>query len=164
MSSQLFEDNEFPYSPSIAEPPQTNQATANPEVPEHAETIPDEGIDSEESLGETGMVANALIAENSNEFGEAVEDEGTLWSSDQTTADAYVFEFTMPKQQLEKYIRNPKENAQLLQKAAKKSHTEVQYKNLNKGKKLTAGLRQTQCRKSFEAEFIPLEYFRHVGF
>ena len=137
ISSQMFEEQirSPSYSPSIAEEHPRERETADLEVPEH-ETIPIEGNDSVESFGEAGIVVNVLIAENSNEFGEAVEDEGTLWSNSQTTADAYVFEFTMPKQQLERYIRNPKENAQLLQKAAKKSHTEVQYKNLNEEEKI----------------------------
>ena len=67
---------------------------------------------------------------------ESVLDEGTLWSKrenhEDTKADLCKIEFDVPKQQLTRFLMNPCLYATEIAKAAKKTHTEVQYSQLTK--------------------------------
>ena len=77
---------------------------------------------------------HVYIVEGVNDNGEAVYDQGTLWSEESCQiAEAQVcsFEFVVPVKALEKFCRNPCYHAEALNKAAKKTHTEVQYKHLS---------------------------------
>ena len=68
----------------------------------------------------------------------AVDDRGTLWSEEASLeAEAHVcsFELVVPMKKLEKFCKNPCLNAEVLNRAAKKTHTEVQYRNLTKEEK-----------------------------
>ena len=81
------------------------------------------------------MVVNACVVEGIG--AEGVSDKGTLWSEESLTADAQVcsFEFAAPVKTLEKFCKNPCFHAEALNKAAKKTHTEVQYRQLNSEEK-----------------------------
>ena len=113
-----------------------NDPTAgrNPEEEETTPEWPDNAPNPLESNGDS-MVVNACVVEGIG--AEGVSDKGTLWSEESLTADAQVcsFEFAAPVKTLEKFCKNPCFHAEALNKAAKKTHTEVQYRQLNSEEK-----------------------------
>ena len=89
--------------------------------------------DEEPVVNDTGVIYNASLIEHAVYNGDCVitEDDETLWSaSDDRTEDCCAFEFLMPVQQLKQYSHKPREALAMIASAAKKSHTEVTYKNL----------------------------------
>ena len=91
---------------------------------------PDNEVNPSESVGDS-MVVNAYVVEGIGEQG--VSDKGTLWSEESLNAEAQVcsFKFTVPVKTLEKLCKNPCFHAEALNKAAKKTHTEVHYHQLS---------------------------------
>lgn len=84
------------------------------------------------------MVVNACIIESVGPALKGVDDKGTPWSDESSSiADAQFcsVELVVPVKALEKFMKNPCFNAQVLNKAAKKTHTEVQYRNLTEDEK-----------------------------
>ena len=78
-------------------------------------------------------MVNACVVEGVSQ--EGVSDRGTLWS-DESLEEAEVqfcrFEFVVPVKTLEKFCKNPCYHAEALNRAAKKTHTEVHYRQLTK--------------------------------
>eukprot|EP00435_Cladocopium_sp_Y103_P067582 s130_g30.t1 len=101
-----------PYSPSIA---------------------PDDETGEPESAAHAGVIYNASLIEPAADEGDCiVADDETLWrAQDDPIEDCCTFEFLVPVQQLQQYRHKPKEALALIANAAKKTHTEVTYKNLN---------------------------------
>ena len=91
---------------------------------------PDNEVNPSESVGDS-MVVNAYVVQGIGEQG--VSDKGTLWSEDSLNAEAQVcsFELTVPVKTLEKFCKNPCFHAEALNKAGKKPHTEVHYRQLS---------------------------------
>ena len=82
------------------------------------------------------VVHNALIVEQVCASDVVQEDDGTLWTAqDEHVEDACFFEFLVPVQQIQQFRNNPKVVTALIASAAKKSHAEVSYKNLNQTEK-----------------------------
>eukprot|EP00435_Cladocopium_sp_Y103_P005105 s4875_g1.t1 len=85
-----------------------------------------------EHLDDAGVIYNASLIEPALDGGDCIfSDDETLWKAeDNPEEDCCTFEFLAPVQQLHQYRRNPKEAIAMLASAAKKSHSEVTYKNL----------------------------------
>ena len=69
---------------------------------------------------------------------QGVDDKGTIWSMEASEiAEAHFcsFEFVVPMKMLEKFCKNPCLHAEAMNKAAKKSHTEVNYRNLTESER-----------------------------
>ena len=122
-----------------------NAEQSNPGAEDTAAEVPTGsdygGIHNPESeqVGDSLMVHNAFITEVNIAGTESVLDEGTLWSKrenhEDTKADFCKIEFDVPKQQLTRFLMNPCLHATEIAKAAKKTHTEVQYSRLTKEEK-----------------------------
>ena len=93
-----------------------------------------------ENSGETiaepndvGVIYNATLIEPALDKGDCiVEDDSSFWSTKDTQKENFcAFEFSAPLQQIRKYRNHPEESIVLLANAAKKSHAEVSYRNLN---------------------------------
>eukprot|EP00435_Cladocopium_sp_Y103_P007634 s5613_g2.t1 len=81
-------------------------------------------------------VYNASLVENSVGNDILVEDDGVAWSqSEQPDRACASFAFEVPQQQLQKFLKRPKEHLPCLTVAAKKSRSEVVYSDLNKEEK-----------------------------
>ena len=135
-------ENSIEYPPGldvsqipVIDPNADEELEGQPETNDPVEPI--EPTNPSESIGDS-MVVNACIVEGVNDRGEAVYDQGTLWSEESCQiAEAQVcsFEFVVPVKALEKFCRNPCYHAEALNRAAKKTHTEVQYKHLSAAEK-----------------------------
>ena len=92
----------------------------------------EEGPPQNEPINVTETVYNVNIIEPGEDGVYLQGDSDTLWEAPTETAyNACSFEFTMPKQQVLKYIKKPDLHTAHLTSAAKKSHSEVQYHKLN---------------------------------
>ena len=92
----------------------------------------EEGPPQNEPINVTETVYNVNIIEPGEDGVYLQGDSDTLWEAPTETAyNACSFEFTMPKQQVLKYIKKPDLHTAYLTSAAKKSHSEVQYHKLN---------------------------------
>ena len=113
----------------------------DPAAEEELKEAPAEGLERGEetceSKGDSAMFHICMI-EGVDTNQPAVHDRGTLWSEEASLeAEAHVcsFELVVPMKTLEKFCKNPCLNAEVLNRAAKKTHTEVQYRNLTKEEK-----------------------------
>ena len=88
---------------------------------------------------DAGVIYHANIIEPAcDDCGDCIllADDETLWKDgDDPQGDCCQFEWEVPVQQLHKYRTHPEEAVALLANAAKKSHAEVQYKNLTREEK-----------------------------
>ena len=92
----------------------------------------EEGPPQDEPINVTETVYNVNIIEPGEDGVYLQGDSDTLWEAPTETAyNACSFDFTMPKQQVLKYIKKPDLHTAYLTSAAKKSHSEVQYHKLN---------------------------------
>lgn len=108
--------------------PVSSHPSICPTTPEHAEEVPQEPIELD--FAET--IYNASIIEPGEDGVYLQGDSETIWDSPvETTFNACSFEFEMPKRQLLKCIKNPAMHETYLTSAAKKSHAEVKYHQLN---------------------------------
>ena len=83
--------------------------------------------------GEDSTIYNALFVEGGNQQGEAIGDRGTLWSEGSTneaSANMCTCELIVPVETLGKFCKHPAFHAEALKKSVKKTHTEIQYRNL----------------------------------
>ena len=113
--------------------PNAEDELREPPNPEEASGADNEQlVNPSESFGDS-MVVNACVVEAIDGQQPGVDDKGTLWSTEASeVAEAHYcsFEFVVPMKMLEKFCKNPCLHAEALNKAAKKSHTEVSYRNL----------------------------------
>ena len=94
--------------------------------------VNEEGPHETEPLSITETVYNVSIIEPGEDGVILQGDSDTLWEEPKEVAyNACTFEFTMPKQQVLKCIKQPNLHAAYLTSAAKKSHSEVQYHKLS---------------------------------
>ena len=113
----------------------------DPAAEEELREAPAEGLErGGETLESTGdsVLFQICMVEGVDTNQPAVDDRGTLWSEEASLeAEAHVcsFELVVPMKTLEKFCKNPCLNAEVLNRAAKKTHTEVQYRNLTKEEK-----------------------------
>ena len=132
---------------SIAEPPSLPPGLDVSQIPvddpnadeELAENLgPNESVqekgdgENPHESGEDSFVVNACSIEAVDRAAEGIDDKGTLWSDESSeVADAQFcsLELVVPVKTLEKFMRNPCYQAEVMNKAAKKTHTEVQYRN-----------------------------------
>lgn len=121
------------YAPSIA-----------PNEPVATDDVPGDTPEGEFQEGEgSDIVDNALIIEHALESTDFLGDEDTLWTeSVDTSLDMCSFEFTLPKQQVERYLQHPDECTAFLTTAAKRPRSEVQYSKLTPAEKDSTLLRR----------------------
>ena len=117
---------ETPFDSEVGSPVSTPPYC--PTTPEPTEEGPQEPIETD--FAET--IYNASIIEPGEDGIYLQGDSETIWDKPVETAfNACSFEFEMPKQQLMKCIKNPMIHETYLTSAAKKSHAEVKYHQLN---------------------------------
>ena len=122
------------------------------------------------ALEDAGVIYNASLIEPALDHGDCIiaDDDGTLWrDEDDPTENCCMFEFLMPVQQFQQYRNRPKEALAMMVSAAKKSHTEVSYKNLTteekamfdvaKSKELKCWLDTNHCKGNPEITSASLQ-------
>ena len=116
----------------IIDPNAEEELGREPGNEEHDPVGPDNEPNPSESNGES-LVVNACVVEGESQ--EGVSDRGTLWSDEsleRAEAQFCSFDFVAPVKTLEKFCKNPCFHAEALNRAAKKTHTEVHYRQLTK--------------------------------
>lgn len=78
-------------------------------------------------------VYNSIINEGNPQDNLHLDDVDTLWEDrDDREESCVAMTFDLPQQQLRKFLKKPHEHFQCLVAAAKKSRTEVSYRNLSR--------------------------------
>ena len=129
-SDDLFDEQplgtDSEYMPTTPSFQSDNEQTPEAAVENSGETIA-------EPVNNVGVIYNATLIEPALDKGDCiVEDDSSFWGEKDTQKENFcAFEFSAPLQQIRKYRNHPEESIILLANAAKKSHAEVSYRNLN---------------------------------
>ena len=125
-----------------------------------------ENLGGNESIEDSNIVYNAFFSE-SNVPGPAIpSDEDTLWNDAQEDQRPYCeYEFEVPKQHVQRFMKDPKMNTSFLATAARRARSEVRYATLNasekdlfdkaKTKELNCWLETSAVRKIMRSKISP---------
>ena len=90
-------------------------------------------------------VYNVTLLENTTDNKDIIEDDGVIWGNPENEEHICAsFEFDVPRQQLQKFLKKPAEHLPCLTVAAKKSRNEVTYSELNAQGKSTVSASQAK--------------------
>ena len=154
--------DEVMHDPAVETPvpdsPFSSNSEERPESmvpsPSLAQSAPDTAsLDTDQSEseppGDMEPVYNAVILEKNTETTDCVLDDDALWSMpDPCEAACVSFEFEMPKQQLHKFLKSPKEHLPEVNAAARKFGRELVYSDLTPQEKerfKQAKLKELNC-------------------
>ena len=125
-----------------------------------------ENLGGNESIEDSNTVYNAFFSE-SNVSGPAIpSDEDTLWDDAQEDPRPYCeYEFEVPKQHVQRFMKDLKMNTSFLATAARRARFEVRYATLNasekdlfdkaKSKELNCWLETSAVRKIMRSKISP---------
>ena len=126
-------------APEVLQPEVPNGENPNHPVEpsETREHSPEaETVGSPEAMPSDEGVQNVFFVEG-NEEHVVWDDDETLWTNKEQKHESICeFEFEMPKQQLERFMKNPSMHVAYVVSAAKKSHTEILHRDLNAEEKI----------------------------